>query len=156
MPSDDRAAFTVAVDPGKTCGVAGVYHYNGARTSEIAHGQISFDDFGNYMWTLLQNLEDFHAPTFVVCERFTISAHTVRKAADAHWALEAIGVARWQAQRFGRSFKLQSISDAEHFAPDQRLRDVGWYVPGRPHANDAIRHLTLALAEDCGILPPWV
>ena len=132
-----------------------MYHTTTERLGEIAHGQLPFDDFGDYLWTLLQNLEDWHVPTQVVCERFVISSGTVRKAKDAHWALEIIGVSRWMAKRYGRPYKMQSISDAQGFAPDKWLREAGWYVPGRPHANDAIRHLTLALAELHHIIPPW-
>jgi hypothetical protein len=41
----------------------------------------------------------------------------------------------------------QGPSDAMNFATNKRLREAGLWVPGRPHQNDAIRHVATRLAK---------
>jgi hypothetical protein len=31
--------------------------------------------------------------------------------------------------------------------PDSKLKSLGWYVPGKGHANDSLRHLARACAK---------
>jgi hypothetical protein len=84
----------------------------------------------------------------VILERFVISGGTVEKGrTDENWSIEQIGVLRHHARWAGIPFELQSAGDAKSIAPNPRLREIGWYVPGRDHANDALRHVILALGR---------
>lgn len=94
-------------------------------------------------------------PSIILMERYTVTAETLRKSRGDNWSLEQIGVVRHLCRRHGHTFELQSPSDAKKLASNQRLRQLGWYVPGKGHANDALRHLLLGLARH-GQLPDGV
>jgi hypothetical protein len=136
----------LAIDPGKTNGVA---LYDGS----LYAWEIDFDTFGD--WLEREVLKRYTLDR-VVIERFFISMQTVKKSADAHWAMEIIGVTRFLARRYDVPFKLQAKSSVDAFASDEKLKLAGWYAPGRGHANDATRHLALSLAEDDRVMPPWL
>lgn len=140
----------IAVDPGKTTGFSIHVPGNAPVTSEVPWLDF-IDDAYKYVVVSKQI-------TTVVCERFVVSGRTVRVGrGDENWSAETIGALRWLCHRAGATFELQSASDAKKFAPDQRLRDVGWWTPGKQHANDASRHLLLYLARlDPALLPPAV
>lgn len=139
----------IGVDPGKTVGVA-VYDMN-VEESEPIGTQIEFNDFGDWLNIMLANVKD--KEVLVAIERFTI--RTLKTANDAHWAIECIGVARYLCKCYGVNLIFQSPNDAKRYATDQKLRIAKWYVPGRDHANDAIRHVSLAMAS-LKIPPPWL
>lgn len=83
----------------------------------------------------------------IVCEAYKITARTAQLSAQ-HWSLELIGALRWLAHSYNVPFQLQTPADAKSFVPDQRLRDLDMWVPGKEdHARDATRHLVLALAK---------
>ena len=140
--------IVIGIDPGKTTGIA-VYDHDATTMLGV---QIAFDDFGDWLNISLSNL--VAQDVTIACERFAITAGTFKKSQDAHWALEAIGVTRYLTHCYGRSLILQTAGSAKSFASDAKLRIAQWYVPGHDHANDAIRHVALALAS-MKIAPPW-
>lgn len=140
----------IAIDPGKTCGLA---IYDVAEKTMLG-SEVDFFDFGDWLNTSLHNLKSADVTVMVACERFTIGAGTIKRSQDAHWALEGIGVARYVTHCYAYEFLLQSPADAKQFATDAKLRKADWYVPGKGHANDAIRHASLAMAS-LQIPPPW-
>ena len=42
----------------------------------------------------------------------------------------------------------QTASDAKGVITDKRLKDMGFWMPGKPHARDAIRHLIIAIRRE--------
>jgi hypothetical protein len=81
---------------------------------------------------------------------------------------EYIGVAKlFAAERMNTPVVLQSAAQAKGFIPDKakngleanaKLKALGLYVPGRPHANDAMRHLIYYLVNRQGmkqLIFPW-
>jgi len=146
-PTEDPPAIIIGIDPGKTVGLA-VYDL---VTEEMLGTQVVFDDFGDWLNISLANLKGKNV--HVAIERYTI--RSLKVAADAHWAIECIGVAKYLCKCYSVSLTLQSPNDAKGFADDIKLRKAKWYVPGRQHANDAIRHVALLMAS-LKIAPPWV
>lgn len=140
----------IAIDPGKTCGLA-IYDI---AEKTMTGSEVDFFDFGDWLNVSLHNLKSADVAVLVACERFTIGAGTIKRSQDAHWALEGIGVARYITTCYGFKFILQAPSDAKKFTTDLKLRNAGWYVTGKGHANDAIRHAVLAMAS-LQIPPPW-
>lgn len=129
----------LALDPGKTTGWAqfildGQSYQCGQTTFTETCAMIE-EQTGGWGDRLL-----------LVSESFIINMATVKNT-QAPWSLELIGVARYFAMtRCHRDLALQMPSSAKGFASDDRLRKLGWYVPGQGHAMDAARHLILALA----------
>jgi len=124
----------IAVDPGKTTGIA---MWDLEVGSAPYTAQLSVDEF--FQW-VRDTLVDGHLTHTIVCESFVISQRTV-KGTSQTWSLEHIGLLKWAAWLRQHDITLQAASAAKHMVPNDRLREVGWYVPGRDHANDALRHM---------------
>jgi hypothetical protein len=119
----------LAVDPGLMSGWA-YHHEDGHRA-----GQLEFDE--------MMGVAEFLEPDVFVCERYTVTAETLRKSRQTT-ALEIIGCLRWLAHKRGVPFVLQSPADAKRFATNKKLEAAGWLLPSsQDHANDALRHLLL-------------
>lgn len=137
----------IGVDPGKTVGLA-VYDTDDAES--MMGTQILFDDLGDWLNVSLANLKG--RDVTVACERYTI--RSLKVAADAHWAIEIIGIVNYLCRCYSVPVIMQMPSDAKNFATDLKLRKAKWYMPGKNHANDAMRHIGLAMAS-LKITPPW-
>lgn len=133
----------LGVDPGKMTGWAA---YNSTRRQIVDAGQLDRDAFIDF---IVPRLEDpGRSRLDLAVERFTISGGTVEKGrTDENWSIEQIGILRHWARRFGHTFTLQGAGDAKKFAPDARLKEIGWHRPGQGHANDALRHTLLRVAK---------
>lgn len=126
----------LAVDPGLRSGLA--YWHEGEFHAEIEDPMDTLD----LVWRAFAQ-----GVSYVVVEAYTITAATAQKS-QQHWSLELIGAIRWMAHQFERGFVLQKPADAKNFMPDQRLKEIGFYTPGKEdHARDAARHLGLYLAK---------
>lgn len=141
----------IGVDPGKTVGWA--MHDDALPYQAMFQGgEVEFDRFGDWLNVQLQN----PLVSLVACEKFIITPATARGAADANWAIEIIGVTRWLAHAWGKTFVMYSAGEAKSFASDANLKKIGWWTTGSDHARMATRQIILALANERGIAPPWV
>lgn len=135
--------FVVAADPGKMTGYAIWGRHAADSDNYVSSAQYDFQEG-------LSRIEDFLASGVtarVVAERYVISRGTLEKTRQS-WSLEVIGALRYLALKYtGEDIKLQSAADAKNFAPDTRLKKLGWHKPGMVHANDASRHLLLYLCS---------
>jgi len=127
----------LAIDPGKMTGFAYVNRSDGTFLA----GELAFDGTCD----MLEGYASaFQEDLTVFSESFIINAYTAKNT-QAPWSLELIGVARRTSRKYtGRDLALQSPSQAKGFSSDDRLKKMGWYTPGKGHANDASRHLLLA------------
>lgn len=134
----------LAVDPGKRTGLAlWVSH-----TDELAKAQPEHQSWIEDWQPAMATIEAWvPSVDLLVVERFTISQGTVKKAAEAGWSMGGIGVCQYLAAKAGTEILLQSPSDAMNFAPRAKLERLGWRKPGPDHADDATRHLVLALTN---------
>lgn len=133
------ARHVLAVDPGKMTGVA----YLDRETNDFKSYELDFDAtcaFAEKMSVALGT------DLLIVSESFIITVQTAKNT-QAPWSLELIGVLRFLSRRFTeQDIVLQSPSTAKRFSSDERLKQMGWHVPGKGHANDAARHLLLVCA----------
>lgn len=130
----------VAIDPGLMTGVA-VWT---PETPKPIGFELPIENF--YEWvrdTLVSGFEKYD----VVCEAFVISQRTVKGTAQPY-SLELIGLLKWVCWLRGHTFSLQQASSAKRFADDARLKAIAWYIPGRGHANDALRHMFLHCVKE--------
>ena len=134
------ADVVLAVDPGLMTGWV-VWSEGEIR----AAGQSEFFDFCEEVEALYMPAvvgDQSGCPTHIVCERYDISAETLRKSRQ-YEALELIGVLKYIAHREGAEYVASQRSN-KTFSNDDRLRAAGWLA--RPkhenrHENDAKRHL---------------
>ena len=129
----------LAVDPGKATGLA-MFRIEQGVDPEL-------------VWALEVQQDEYAAPIRealavdkaidVVCERFTINAHTVRNS-QAPFSLEQIGILKQCLMDVGRNAEdiyFQSPSDAKAMFDNSKLKKLGyWHKGGEGHALDAIRH----------------
>lgn len=59
----------------------------------------------------------------------------------SHDTIQAIGVIRWLALDGGARLLPPASRQAREVTSLAMLRALGWYAPGKGHANDATRHL---------------
>lgn len=85
-------------------------------------------------------------------ERFTISARTIR-AARVDDPLDVIGYLKYASYRCGFPYNLSKPADVMGPFPDAALKRAGLFTKGKPHANDAARHLARRLVIDRQIDP---
>lgn len=142
----------LAVDPGKMTGWAS---YDTDRFMLHGAWEAPANEFldGIVQWIEVSEPCDskvvFRPMVRIVVEKFVITTETAKKTqGEEHWSIEQMGVLRHHARWAGMEFDgTQTLSNAGEFAPNKRLRDIGWYVPGKGHANDALRHLLLNIGR---------
>lgn len=131
----------VGVDPGGTTGVASCQidqepHYFDAFQETPEHVL-------NWTWDVMRS---WGRSCIIHCESYTITARTT-KLSRQYDALYVIGALRWQAQHWGAMFKLQDPAVAKKMASNSLLRKRDFWTPAKEHANDAARHMVVALVE---------
>lgn len=79
-------------------------------------------------------------------EQFVITAGTGKKSRQPE-PLFVIGFLRYKAKDCGFSVDYSKPADVMRQFPDAALRQAGFYVTGKGHANDAMRHLCYRLVR---------
>lgn len=148
-PKNDRV---LAIDPGKTTGLAWLSQQNGQISLDNSY-EADPDEIINMIRPSLADWKqtEHQAPLRLVVERFTITAMTAQKSQEASWALRTIGAVE-QACRDAEYPLLaicwQKPSEAKTAFTNDKLKNLGlWHRGGEGHALDAVRHGALYLAK---------
>lgn len=134
----------LAADPGLTTGWA-LYDPSQVPKAGQTEGPMEFLDLA-HSWIEGISKLGISEDCAVVAERFIITPETAKKT-QAPWSLEISGGLRFLCHRYGVPYIQQTPAEAKRLIHDDRLKDLGWYQPGRRHANDALRHLAYALVR---------
>jgi hypothetical protein len=136
----------LGVDPGGTTGLC-VLQWEGelpARedTSRLLYcDQVAPEDAEDALMDIIR--DSVHGPLdLVAIEKFTIGPGT-HKLTRSYDALYLIGLTRALCRWAGVPMQLQGPGPAKKAYDDNRLKDLGFWVPG-DHARDAIRHALLS------------
>lgn len=123
----------LSLDPGGTTGAAVIqyddYEYNLIRLWQIPNGLQGFLDFH---W---DELEDWNFSD-IICESFDLREGVY--GADLS-PVYIIGALEALYPRALTKIVYQKPSQ-KSLCDDNRLKKLGLHTPGRPHANDAVRH----------------
>ena len=134
-----RRPVILGVDPGKMCGLA---YYDKGRFTSL---QLPRDDAVPWAKGILLANDDHKCAINVMCERYIIGRGTATMTQQTD-ALEVIGALRFLCSEITcASFGLQNTSEAKKMSTDAVLRSIGWHQAGKPHANDAARHVLFAM-----------
>ena len=127
----------LACDPGLTSGLASLHISDHIKYfKDFSSWECDFEILcGDLYLRRDTNME-------LVIEKFTITNETAKKSRQ-YDALNIIGVFRYCSYMSDWPLTLQSPGSAKKLGTDDRLKDLGWYTPGKGHANDAARHLLL-------------
>lgn len=91
--------------------------------------------------------ERIPAVDVVIIEIFVISQGTIKKSRAGAESIEMIGMTRYLCRINDTPLLESRPADVMRFATDEKLKRIGWYVPGPDHARDALRHLLTFAAE---------
>lgn len=125
--------YRIAIDPGLTSGVFMTQDEN--PTKFLAY-ELDFDNLATHMDGYFSETKE------IIYEKYTITGETLKKTRQ-YEALEVIGMLRYFALVEDIPLIDQTPGNAKRLATDDRLRDLGWYIPGKGHATDAARHMFL-------------
>jgi hypothetical protein len=136
----------LAIDPGKTTGVAVVTTADHSFTDPgvlVGSWELTFSDLVHLLH------EQVPLADAIAVERFTLGPQTLSNSKDgAISALEAIGAVRAAREWHNPEVPmlLQSAAIAKRMADNDTLRAIGlWTVGTKGHALDATRHAVLYL-----------
>jgi len=123
----------IALDPGGTTGVS---TYDG---DVWGHYQLGPTEHHRELYHALDATE----PDVVVYERFQYQRRELTRGVALNLdAVEYIGVVKfWHALHLNVDLVCQTPHQAKKFWDDDKLKTLGLYITGAPHANDATRHL---------------
>jgi hypothetical protein len=125
----------LALDPGVTTGWS---YYNGTRVLQSGQFKGSHLKFEGH-------LSEWASET-IVYERFQYQ----RRDKVVLYPVEVIGVIKLYAEKWGVSLFEQTPSQAKNLWTDDKLKTLGLWIPGKPHAMDATRHLLYHLVVTKG------
>lgn len=135
---DPPHLFYLALDPGKTTGVAW-----------LVDGEFGFREVvGRFdLYALLREWSSGGMIPEIVVEEWTVRADTAKLSTqvDPH---RIIGYVEGLAQHNGWPFSLQTPAQAKSFGTDSKLAKLGWSATTKGgHARDAARHLLTYLVR---------
>ncbi|MBT9169231.1 MAG: hypothetical protein DDT19_02585 [Syntrophomonadaceae bacterium] len=126
-------ARLLVIDPGETTGVAIFNKGQIEVVKQLTGGWAGMVQELNEIFTVLR-------PTYVVVEDYKVYAH---KTKDHTWSSlftpKLIGAIEALCTLQGIQPVMQMAS-CKQFVTNDKLRAWNMYVPGQPHARDAIRH----------------
>jgi hypothetical protein len=123
--------LTLSYDPGITTGWC-LFR----ELDLLDAGQFAGLDFVHY-----QEMESRYKPAQVVCENYRVYAHRAAQHVGSDVPVaQILGVIKYVCLVTGTPLHLQMAFQAKGFVTDQRLRMLGLFREGQPHATDAIRH----------------
>lgn len=140
FPPSVSDMIIIAADPGNMTGWASINIGDHWAPDALSAGQLSSDEFCDWMATLGGQAD------LIIYETFTITSQTTRKSPQPI-PIEVIGVMKFLARRANIRIEPQSPGSAKQFVTDAQLRKLGLWQPGKDHARDAIRHLVLGIVS---------
>lgn len=136
---DGLPRILLAIDPGGTTGYAVFEDLNLVKSGQCVGSHSN-----------MNKLIDITQPDMIVCEDYLVYPW----AAKTHkWSrvptLRLIGGIEFKCAVAGLSLHLENAQPVKGFVTDKRLKEWGYYIEGKPHARDAIRHGCYFLTFGC-------
>ena len=140
--SKPREYLIIGVDTGLTTGIK-VYANRAGREPVLGHDQVDRSDIAPYLASLIALWveEVGGANVHIAVEKYIITKRTATLSQQPD-ALEITGMVKGFAATEARRGAItvhQIMKGNLKFASDDMLKRLGWYVPGKRHANDAAR-----------------
>lgn len=139
-------SVTVALDPGVTTGICS--HWDIARPpvpgSILNRSQLDTGE-PEGLNRMMEFLNHLH-PDVVVYERFVYQ----KRDKVELWPVQVIGVINYWCWINNRVPYVQTPSQAKNLWPDEKLKKLGLWIEGQPHAMDATRHMLYHLVVSKG------
>jgi len=130
----------IAVDPGKMTGWA---RLNAAGSFESGEQSL----YATLYFIHETMKQGVGSKLEIICEDFIFTKETLKKSRQIY-STEGIGALRYLTELYDVPFYIQTPAAAKRFSSNEKLKQVGWYRPGKGHANDAARHLLLHAVKE--------
>lgn len=140
------SADIVALDPGVTTGIA-IFENGNYRTMEVDPSKYPHPH--ETLYDILSTI----APKVLVYEAFQFRQN---QTGAVFTGIEYIGVARLYAQLKCIEEVKITPSTGKAFWNDSKLKALQVYKPGKPHANDAMRHMLTHRMGTDSVFKEWV
>lgn len=140
LRNDTSERYVICLDPGETTGFA-IFD----NTTLVRSGQLHTVENGKILWDnliefLTKNV-DTTKNNYFVCENYRIYQHKLaRHSFSPVVTLRLIGGIDLIAHSSEIPIYYQMAAQAKGFVTDQKLKDWGFWIKGKNHARDAIRH----------------
>lgn len=142
----------LALDPGGTTGWC--FYEQWSNTFSFDCGQITDQNHYQRLFNFLVHIEEIRVvtPLHIICEKFEFRKTDQHRDKIDYTAAEYVGVVKLFAQQFKDSnvkLVMQSASGVKEkkqntenppFWTEAKIKHIGLWVPGAPHAMDATRH----------------
>lgn len=142
--------IVIAVDPGKTTGIAVFSREPGQEPVLEASGEYTLWNVVNELYGSIFFARDKGVTPDIVCERFIINAQTVKNS-QAPFSLEMIGILKYivySSSLDPEKIIFQSPADAKKMFPNEALKKLGYWKSGTDgHDKDAMRHGLIRLVK---------
>lgn len=125
-------------DPGKTTGLAGLTNGTAFESDQLLDLAI----LETYLdcWFVHHGVD-----RMTIGWELYLTTSGGGKSGTPKWAHEAIGAIEQSIKALRRRWDVEVLApqpaSARRIITDRILKELGWYKPGMPHANDAARHL---------------
>jgi hypothetical protein len=126
----------IGVDPGGTCGIA-IYNVRGFSSFHIPGIEA-----GKFITRKAKDLTII-SPVIIACQRYII---TPNPKTQQRTALHIIGeLTAFARDESNIALELQNSADAAKVGSQACLEKLDWWKPGKRHANDAAKHVSLTM-----------
>lgn len=139
------ALEVIGIDPGEHTGLA-YLRVDGDRRSFFSEQSYRHRAAGK-LERHLRDVRQLSDVVDVACERFDIGVDTAKTARDAQVAIRTIGACEYVTIIHDYEFFTHGRADAKGLVQDGLLKALGFWNPGRGHANDAARQVVFHLAK---------
>ncbi len=128
----------IAIDPGKMTGWARLN-----KNLVFNSGEQPLYDVIHFVYEIMKQ----GVKPEIICEDFIFTKETLKKTRQIY-STEGLGALRFLCEEYECQFYIQTPAAAKRFSSNDKLKQIGWYRPGKTHANDAARHLLLHGVEN--------
>jgi hypothetical protein len=132
---DSCETRVLAFDPGETTGVACIQNGCVLRYDQVVTKPVGPGAF------ILADIIELAEPAILICEDYKVYSW---KSNEHKWAsihtLRLIGAIEYICHMRALQLHLEMAQVPKEFMTDDKLRGLGLYLTGKPHARDAMRH----------------
>lgn len=138
--------YIIGVDPGTTTGI--VVWDNTQRQIMDQFAGTPYDSLAYISSLLCAWVVDMKLRPIIVCERFDLSADTLRKNTGENLddVIHVVGALWYVTQAYQVEYHKVARADSKNFAKDARLKHHGLWLGSR-HTRDALRVVMTWLAQ---------
>lgn len=140
-----------AFDPGETTGWCHISVHDDGEVGIFNCGEADHNQIGNMLYdnqALKAAINNQAVEMAFVVEKFVMNS----KISQSPWSLETTGLIRYFGNHYHIPIHIQTPSQVKNLIKNDVIKRADLYVPGKPHAMDAVRHALFYLVTKKRVL----